>query len=186
MNSVQYHILLDTDNLQPTKRPTHWPQCLFDTALCKRKDRNQNSKQKKFGHSADMSLFSLLKGKTTYSSTWNSFSKNSMDQHCNTSGCWKSISFSSLKKGGGLHMTNIASHCKLSDKIFVLDTAVPRILFSMLFSKKRIFFCRKMAAYYAVKSSNDRRAKKEAFDKIFARFDHNHNGGISGLWLSSF
>ena len=77
-------------------------------------------------------------------------------------------------------MTNIASHCKLSDKIFVLDTAVPRILFSMLFSKKRIFFCRKMAAYYAVKSSNDRRAKKEAFDKIFARFDHNHNGGVSG------
>ena len=43
-----------------------------------------------------------------------------------------------------------------------------------------------MAAYYAVKSSNDRRAKKEAFDKIFARFDHNHNGGISGLWLSLF
>ena len=43
-----------------------------------------------------------------------------------------------------------------------------------------------MAAYYAVKSSNDRRAKKEAFDKIFARFDHNHNGGFSGLQLSSF
>ena len=33
-----------------------------------------------------------------------------------------------------------------------------------------------MAAYYAVKSANDRKAKKAAFDKIFARFDHNHNG----------
>ena len=56
----------------------------------------------------------------------------------------------------------------------------------MLFSIARIFLRRRMAAYYAVKSSNDRRAKKEAFDKIFARFDHNHNGGFSGLWLSSF
>ena len=53
----------------------------------------------------------------------------------------------------------------------------------MLFSIAIIFLCRRMAAYYAVKSSNDRRAKKEAFDKIFARFDHNHNGGFSGLWL---
>ena len=33
-----------------------------------------------------------------------------------------------------------------------------------------------MAAYFAVKSGNDRRAKREAFDKVFARFDHNHNG----------
>ena len=81
-------------------------------------------------------------------------------------------------------MTNIASHCKLSDEIFLLDPPIPRILFSMLFSIARIFLYRRMAAYYAVKSSNDRRAKKEAFDKIFARFDHNHNGGFSGLWLS--
>ena len=86
------------------------------------------------------------------------------------------------EKGGRLHMTNIASHCKLSDEIFLLDPPIPRILFSIA----RIFLCREMAAYYAVKSSNDRRAKKEAFDKIFARFDHNHNGGISGLWLSLF
>jgi len=48
----------------------------------------------------------------------------------------------------------------------------------MLFSIARIFLRRRMAAYYAVKSSNDRRAKKEAFDKIFARFDHNHNGKV--------
>ena len=81
-------------------------------------------------------------------------------------------------------MTKIASNCKLSDEIFLLDPPIPRILFSMLFSIAKIFLCRRMAAYYAVKSSNDRRAKKEAFDKIFARFDHNHNGEISGLWLT--
>ena len=98
----------------------------------------------------------------------------------------RSISFSSLKKRGRLSMTNIASYSNLSDKIFLLDPPIPWILFSMLFSIARIFLCRRMAAYYAVKSSNDRRAKKEAFDKIFARFDHNHNGGFSGLWLSSF
>ena len=42
-----------------------------------------------------------------------------------------------------------------------------------------------MAAYYAVKSANDRKAKKAAFDKIFARFDHNHNGerDISSAFL---
>ena len=36
--------------------------------------------------------------------------------------------------------------------------------------------CRRMAAYFAVKSGMDRKAKREAFDKVFARFDHNHNG----------
>ena len=60
--------------------------------------------------------------------------------------------------------------------------------FSFLFLSSLFFLStcfRRMAAYYAVKSANDRKAKKAAFDKIFARFDHNHNGerDISSAFL---
>ena len=60
--------------------------------------------------------------------------------------------------------------------------------FSFLFLSSLFFLStcfRRMAAYYAVKSANDRKAKKAAFDKIFARFDHNHNGekDISSTFL---
>ena len=65
-------------------------------------------------------------------------------------------------------LTNHSNHSKVL--LFMWTSEI--LMFILLL----VLFCRRMAAYFAVKSGNDRRAKREAFDKVFARFDHNHNG----------